>query len=155
MIVISNLCFYLTRLFPVIEADLSDSGTVDNVLELLVMAGGRTLPEVTSYIHWPHPHVYVVDSGLAHLPLSGRRFSPSFRRERNDDRNCVCCSQDNLPHVSGDNGVEIFKNARFSFTCGRMKTEVFEYDDVMHHRLLELRMLCEESYSHWVKRAKA
>ena len=78
MIVISNLCFYLTRLFPVIEADLSDSGTVDNVLELLVMAGGRTLPEVTSYIHWPHPHVYVVDSGLAHLPLSGRRFSPSF-----------------------------------------------------------------------------
>ena len=51
MIVISNLCFYLTRLFPVIEADLSDSGTVDNVLELLVMAGGRTLPEVTSYIH--------------------------------------------------------------------------------------------------------
>ena len=70
MIVISNLCFYFTRLFPVIEADLSDSGTVDNVLELLVMAGGRTLPEVTSYVHWPRPHVYVVDSGLAHLPLA-------------------------------------------------------------------------------------
>ena len=29
-----------------VEADLSDSGTVDNVLELLVMAGGRSLPEV-------------------------------------------------------------------------------------------------------------
>ena len=57
--------------------------------------------------------------------------------------------------MSGDNGVEIFKNARFLFTCGRMKTEVLEYDDVMHHFLLELRMLCEESYSHWVKRAKA
>ena len=87
MIVISNLCFYLTRLFPVIEADLSDSGTVDNVLELLVMAGGRTLPEVTSYIHWPHPHVYVVDSGLAHLPLACeqqtqfRSSLPSLRKE--------------------------------------------------------------------------
>ncbi|KAJ7394216.1 hypothetical protein OS493_000018 [Desmophyllum pertusum] len=34
------------KLFPVIEADLSDSGCVDNVLELLVMAGGRSLPEV-------------------------------------------------------------------------------------------------------------
>ncbi|XP_058953024.2 uncharacterized protein [Pocillopora verrucosa] len=33
------------KLFPVIEADLSDSGNVDNVLELLVMAGGRSLPE--------------------------------------------------------------------------------------------------------------
>ncbi|XP_078373779.1 uncharacterized protein LOC144657317 isoform X1 [Oculina patagonica] len=33
------------KLFPVIEADLSDSGCVDNVLELLVMAGGRSLPE--------------------------------------------------------------------------------------------------------------
>lgn len=33
------------KLFPVVEADLSDSGTVDNVLELLVMAGGRSLPE--------------------------------------------------------------------------------------------------------------
>ena len=81
MIIISNLCFYLTRLFPVIEADLSDSGTVDNVLELLVMAGGRTLPEVTLYIHWPHPHVYVVDSGLAHLPLAFEQqtqFRPSL-----------------------------------------------------------------------------
>lgn len=38
--------FYFTSLFPVIEADLSDSGCVDNVLELLVMAGDRSLPEV-------------------------------------------------------------------------------------------------------------
>ena len=155
MIVISYLCFYLTRLFPVIEADLSDSGTVDNVLELLVMAGGRTLPEVTSYIHWPRPHVYVVDSGLAQLPLACEQQTQFRSSLLCDDRKCVCCSQVNLPHVSGDNGVEIFKNARFSFTCGRMKTEVFEYDDVMHHRLLELRMLFEESYSHWIKSAKA
>ena len=33
-----------------IEADLSDSGCVDNVLELLVMAGGRSLPEVLFYL---------------------------------------------------------------------------------------------------------
>ena len=64
--------FFFTRLFPVIEADLSDSGTVDNVLELLVMAGGRTLPEVTSYIHWPRPNVYVVSL----------RFGPPSTRVR-------------------------------------------------------------------------
>lgn len=38
--------YIFNSLFPVIEADLSDSGCVDNVLELLVMAGGRSLPEV-------------------------------------------------------------------------------------------------------------
>lgn len=46
-------CLFLlnfTSLFPVIEADLSDSGCVDNVLELLVMAGGRSLPEVWFYL---------------------------------------------------------------------------------------------------------
>ena len=32
--------------------------------------------------------------------------------------------------------MKIFENAGHSFTCGRTKTEVFEYDDVMHHLLL-------------------
>ena len=32
--------------------------------------------------------------------------------------------------------VEIFEKAGFSFTCGRTKTEVFQYDDVIHHVLL-------------------
>ena len=32
---------------------------------------------------------------------------------------------------------EIFEKAAFSFTCGRTKTEVFQYDDVIHHVLLE------------------
>ena len=57
------------------------------------------------------------------------------------------------PHVSGENGhrkpnfskthsgVEILENTGFSFPCGRTKTEVFEYDDVIHHILLELPML--------------
>ena len=31
---------------------------------------------------------------------------------------------------------EDFVNAGFSFTCGRTKTEVSKYDDVMHHVLL-------------------
>lgn len=35
----------LHQLYPVIEANMSDSGSLDNVLEFLVMAGGRTLPE--------------------------------------------------------------------------------------------------------------
>lgn len=35
----------LKGLYPVVEPNLSDSGSVDCVLEFLVMAGGRTLPE--------------------------------------------------------------------------------------------------------------
>ena len=50
--------------------------------------------------------------------------------------------------------VEVFENARLSFTCGRAKTEIFEYDDVTHHHtsfnihhiLLALRMLCKWRY---------
>ena len=60
------------------------------------------------------------------------------------------------PHVSDENGqrkrifsktsVEIFENAGFSFTIGRKKTEVFEYDDVIYHILLALRMLRKGCY---------
>lgn len=35
----------LTKLYPVVEADMSDSGCLDNVLEFLVQVGGRKLPE--------------------------------------------------------------------------------------------------------------
>lgn len=36
----------LKKLYPVVEPNLSDSGAVDCVLEFLVMAGSRPLPEV-------------------------------------------------------------------------------------------------------------
>ncbi|GFR32444.1 glutamate synthase 1, chloroplastic [Trichonephila clavata] len=35
----------LKKLFPVVEQNMSDSGSLDNVLEFLVMAGQRSLPE--------------------------------------------------------------------------------------------------------------
>ena len=59
------------------------------------------------------------------------------------------------PHLSGENGhrkrtfsktlsrAEIFENAGLSFTCGRTKTEVFEYDDVIHHIPEAFRLLCK------------
>ena len=62
------------------------------------------------------------------------------------------------PHVSHENGhrrriflntlsrVEIFENAGFSFACGRKKTKVFEYDDVIYHILLALRTLRKACY---------
>ena len=40
--------------------------------------------------------------------------------------------------------VESFENAGFSFIYGRSKRGVFEYDNVISHILLALRMLCEE-----------
>lgn len=36
----------LAELYPVVEPNLSDSGSADCVLEFLVRAGGRSLPEV-------------------------------------------------------------------------------------------------------------
>lgn len=49
----------LSKLFPVVEANLSDSGCCDNVLEFLVHAGERSLPEVGllsvySDVHFKH-----------------------------------------------------------------------------------------------------
>lgn len=41
----SRLGADLRRLYPVIEPDMSDSGSVDNVLEFLVNAGDKSLPE--------------------------------------------------------------------------------------------------------------
>ena len=62
------------------------------------------------------------------------------------------------PHVSGKNGyrkrifsktisrVEIFENAGFLFRRERTKREIFEYDDVIHHIVRELRMLRRVCY---------
>lgn len=41
----------LKQLYPVVEPNLSDSGSADCVLEFLVMAGQRTLPEVGSFTY--------------------------------------------------------------------------------------------------------
>jgi glutamate synthase (NADH) len=40
----------LKKLYPVVEPNLSDSGSCDCVLEFLTMAGGRTLPEVNQIL---------------------------------------------------------------------------------------------------------
>lgn len=41
----------LQQLYPVVEPNLSDSGSADCVLEFLVHAGNRELPEVRKYLH--------------------------------------------------------------------------------------------------------
>lgn len=40
----------LPKLYPVVEPNMSDSGSLDNVLEFLVLAGHRSLPEVNIYL---------------------------------------------------------------------------------------------------------
>lgn len=40
----------LKEIYPVVEPNLSDSGSLDCVLEFLMMAGGRSLPEVECFI---------------------------------------------------------------------------------------------------------
>ena len=63
-----------------------------------------------------------------------------------------------FPHGNGIKGhwkTQVFKNrprvgvfeiVGFSFTCERTKKEVFEYDDVIHHRLQASRILSEGCY---------
>lgn len=41
----------LKHLYPVVEPNLSDSGAADCVLEFLVMAGQRSLPEVKVHLY--------------------------------------------------------------------------------------------------------
>lgn len=36
----------LQKLYPVVEKGMSDSGSLDNVLEFMIQAGERSLPEV-------------------------------------------------------------------------------------------------------------
>lgn len=40
----------LKNLYPIVEHNLSDSGSVDNVVEFLVQCGNRSLPEVTNHM---------------------------------------------------------------------------------------------------------
>lgn len=42
----------LQSLYPVVEPNLSDSGSADCVLEFLVYAGKRSLPEVRPILHF-------------------------------------------------------------------------------------------------------
>ena len=42
----------LNKLFPVVEKGMSDSGSFDNVLEFLSVAGGRQLPEVIFWCYF-------------------------------------------------------------------------------------------------------
>ena len=35
----------MSKIYPVVETGMTDSGSLDNVLEFLVMAGNRSLPE--------------------------------------------------------------------------------------------------------------
>ena len=77
---------------------------------------------------------------LGRKGLRPRRTYP-FLFKNGDFFPCVLAYS---PHVSGENGnrkrmlpnlssVEIFENACLSFSCGQTKTDVFEYDDVIHH----------------------
>lgn len=42
----------LQQLYPVVEPNLSDSGSADCVLEFLVHAGNRELPEVRLFLYY-------------------------------------------------------------------------------------------------------
>ena len=82
----------------------------------------RSRPHVSGFfvLVWPTVHPYPVKK--LKVTKTSRIFSKTLSR------------------------VEI-KNAGFSLTCGRTKTEIFEYGEVIHHReLRELRMLRKGCY---------
>ena len=59
-------------------------------------------------------------SGLAHCPHV-------YVSDENDQRKHVFSK-------TLSRRVKIFENTSFLFACGRMKMEVFEYDNVIHHK---------------------
>ena len=64
----------ISKLFPVIEPDCSDSGTFDNVLELLLMAG-RTLPEAVMMMI---PEAWQQDSNMSAEKKAFYEFNSSL-----------------------------------------------------------------------------
>lgn len=65
----------LASLYPVVEHDMSDSGCVDNVLEFLVMAGNRTLPEAVMTMV---PEAWQNDTLMPDYKKSFYRFAASL-----------------------------------------------------------------------------
>lgn len=72
---------------------------------------------------------FLVPRVLSHL---------SLRSEREKDPEILRYSLDEYEREPGN---EVVKNGS-QITCGQTKTEVFEYDAVIYHKLLTPRMLC-------------
>ena len=62
----------LKKLYPVVEADLSDSGSMDCCVEFLMQAGGRTLPEAVMTVV---PEAWQNDTAMAEDKKSFYRFA--------------------------------------------------------------------------------
>lgn len=56
----------LPKLYPVVETGLSDSGSLDCVLEFLIRGGGRSLPEV----HMCFPKFSIFQAAMTMVPES-------------------------------------------------------------------------------------
>ena len=89
------------------------------------------------------------------LTMNNRDFIPDWTPDATstlmflfENRHYFFSSLAYCPHVSGENDaqkcifstmlsrVEIFENTSFLFTCGWVKTEIFKYDDVIHHNYI-------------------
>ena len=76
-----------------------------------------------------------------------RRRPQYFSKRRFFLRNSLPCTRKRRFQSTNNAGWNApqkggFENAGFSFRCGRTKTEVFEYDDVIHHIPIALHKLC-------------
>ena len=83
----------LKKLYPVVETGMSDSGCVDNVLEFLIMAGGRSLPEVypNAYITPFHGQIVYLFGPTKKIPNKERNKQfegKSFTIERHQELHC-------------------------------------------------------------------
>ncbi|GFO01517.1 glutamate synthase [NADH], amyloplastic, partial [Plakobranchus ocellatus] len=163
----------LQKLYPVIEEGMSDSGSVDNVLEFLCMAGGRELPEAImtmvpeawqnditmsrekkNYYRWNAFSMEPWD-GPALLTFTDGRYIGAILDRNGLRPSRFYVTEDNFMYMSSEVGVtdrqpeEIVQKGRLK--PGRMllvdtKKKLFIRDDDLKRNLAQLRPCAE-----WLK----
>ncbi|XP_005109373.2 putative glutamate synthase [NADPH] [Aplysia californica] len=160
----------LQGLYPVIEEGMSDSGCVDNVLEFLCLAGGRTLPEAVmtmvpeawqndvtmtkekrDYYRWCAFSMEPWD-GPALLTFTDGRYIGAILDRNGLRPSRFYVTKDNFMYMSSEVGVtdckpeDVVQKGRLK--PGRMllvdtKEKLFIKDEVLKRQLAQLRPVAQ------------
>lgn len=163
----------LTKLYPVVEADMSDSGSLDNVLEFLVHAGGRQLPEAVMTMvpeAWQHDKTMNEDKknfykwagtvlepwdGPALLTFTDGKFVGAIL-DRNGLRPArYCLTSDNILVMASEVGVVDFEDEKVILKSrlkpGRMLLIDTEQRKLVSDVEIKEQIASQQPYGTWVK----
>lgn len=163
----------LTKLYPVVEPDMSDSGSLDNVLEFLVQAGGRQLPEAImsmvpeawqnsktmdekkrNFYKWSGTQIEPYD-GPALLTFTDGKFVGAIL-DRNGLRPArYCLTSDNMLVMASEVGVLDIDQEKVVLKS-RLKPGRMLLIDTENHKLIndveiKEQIATQKPYGEWVK----